>query len=80
MRPVNGVWSRRIAPYGATMKGFEWTHVSTDRYLVIGKDVRGKRFRQMHSNPYQALCINMCDGRVYLLRDNRRILVKRVQP
>ncbi len=62
------------------MNGFEWSHKQTDRYLVTGRLVNGQPFRQIHSNPYHALYINLYDGRVWLLRDGKRILVKRVTP
>ena len=61
--------------------GFTWTHRPSDRYLVTGRTVRGERFRSsLLSNPYQALYINLYDGRVWLLRDGKRTLVKRVTP
>lgn len=60
------------------MKGFEWTHKVTDRYLVTGRTVNGRPFRQLHHNPYIALSINLYDGRVWLIRQGKRILVKRV--
>lgn len=59
------------------MKGFEWTHTATDRYLVTGYlAFSTKRFRSVYSNPYQALAINLWRGRVYLLRGGKRIVVK----
>ena len=62
------------------MKSFEWNHRVSDRYLVTGRLVSGRRFSSRYTNPYQALFINLYDGRVWLLRDGKRILVKRVTP
>lgn len=62
------------------MKDFTWSHRKTDRYLVTGRKVDGSAFRQEFSNPYHALYINLWEGRVWLLRSGRRILVKRVTP
>lgn len=57
---------------------FAWTHELTDRYVVTGYTRNGKRFRQIHSNPYWAFGVNLYRGSVWLLRDNKRKLLKRV--
>jgi len=55
-----------------------WIHREGDRYLVTGYTVAGRPFRREMVNPYQALGINLYRGRVWLLRDGRRRLVKSV--
>ncbi len=57
----------------------EFTHKEGDKYLVTGVYHNStKRFRQMHSNPRQALGINLWHGRVWQIRDGKRTLLKRV--
>lgn len=57
-----------------------WTHQPGDVYLVTGRTVQGHRFRSRLTNPYQALAINLHDGRLWLIRHGRRTLLKRVTP
>lgn len=57
----------------------EWIHQAGDRYVITGFYVlTGRRFRTSTSNPHVALNINLWRGRVWLVRDGRRRLVKRV--
>lgn len=53
-------------------------HQDGDKYIVCGTDRKGKRFSQVHSNPWVALAINMWNGRVWQVRNGRRKLIKRV--
>lgn len=61
------------------------TLLSTDRFLVTGEYAREytrsgkkKRFRMEFSNYYHAMGINLYRGKVWLLRDGKRILLKDV--
>lgn len=58
----------------------DFVHNVGDVYIVIGRDVHGKRFRQTYSNPRWALAINLYRGRVYqkLASTGKRRLVKSV--
>ncbi|HEY5606261.1 MAG TPA: hypothetical protein VIL45_07060 [Thermoplasmata archaeon] len=56
----------------------EWIHGAGDTYAVTGIDVRGRRFRIRTGNPWQALAVNLYRGSVWLVRDGKRKLVKRV--
>jgi hypothetical protein len=49
-----------------------------DVYLVTGKTVYGERFSQSHTNVRAAFSINLYDGRIWLVRGNKRRLIKRV--
>jgi hypothetical protein len=56
-----------------------WTHHTGDRYLVIGQDCDGKKFRRVTENPLYAMGINMWRGRLwYLPKEGKRRLLKRV--
>lgn len=55
-----------------------WNHMQGDKYLVTGKDVKGKRFRLKLSNWNHALGINVYQGSRWLIRGNRRWLIHRV--
>lgn len=50
------------------------------KYIVTGKDVYGKRFRQVYGSEslHFALGINLYRGSVWGLYENKRILLKRV--
>lgn len=61
------------------MKAKDWVHQTGDSYLIVGRTRDGRRFRMTSTNPHHVNGINLWDGRVYQVRDNRRILVKRVQ-
>jgi hypothetical protein len=56
----------------------EFYHVEGARYVVIGKLVNGKRFRDVYSNPRHALGINLYNGRIWQVVDGKRKLVKEV--
>lgn len=55
-----------------------WTTKTGDKYVIVGTDVDGKKFRQVHTEWRWASQINLHRGRVYLLRDGKRWLVKSV--
>jgi hypothetical protein len=55
-----------------------WTHQAGDRYVVTGVTRDGQRFRQEWTNPMHALMINLWQGSVWLVRDGKRRLIKRV--
>ncbi len=44
-----------------------WLHHNGDRYLITGTDTRGKRFRQIHTNPWFAQGINLWRGNLWHL-------------
>lgn len=49
------------------------------RFICIGKDTRGKKFRLVYSNYYHADCINMWTGRLWgELHNGKRVLLKTV--
>ena len=51
----------------------------TDSFIVTGILYRGKRFKSIHTNSYRyGMGINLWHGSVWLYRDNKRILIKRV--
>jgi hypothetical protein len=53
--------------------------LNTDSFIVTGILTNGKRFEAMHiKNVYHAFGINLWKGSVWLLRDGKRILVKKV--
>lgn len=57
----------------------EIIHKEGDTYLVIGFYYNStKRFRDVYSNPRQALSINLWNGRVYQVRNGKRKLIKEV--
>ena len=47
-------------------------------YLVTGVDTSGKKFSFRHSNVYQAVGINLYNGRVWKIVNGKRILIKKV--
>lgn len=55
-----------------------WTHQAGDRYLVVGELRNGAKFRDEYANPHYAMAINLYRGRVYVVRDGRRWLLKTV--
>ena len=55
-----------------------WWQLPADRYIVIGRDVYGKRFRIESDNFGYVGRINMWHGRIYLMRNGKRILVRTV--
>jgi uncharacterized protein YwbE len=54
-------------------------HQAGDTYLVTGKLVRGKKFALKTNNPLHAFGINLWNGRVWLVRNGAKTLLKRVQ-
>jgi hypothetical protein len=48
------------------------------KYLVIGRDTRGKKFRLVYSDIRWALGINLWDGRVWEVSNGKRKLIKEV--
>lgn len=56
----------------------KFTHQAGDTYHVTGKDMKGKRFKLVYSNPYIAMTINIYNGSVWQVRGNKRKLLKRV--
>ena len=56
----------------------EWTHTAGDRYQVTGITVYGQRFRIETTNPFHALGINIFRGTLWLVRNNKRTILKRV--
>lgn len=57
----------------------EWTHQSTDSYVVTGLYYEStKRFKIQTTNPHYALGINLWRGHVWLVRDGKRRCVKSV--
>lgn len=55
-----------------------WKPEPGDSYLVCGKTVDGKRFRQTWPTWFWANGINMYEGRKYLVRGGKRHLICRV--
>lgn len=47
-------------------------------YIITGVDVYGKRFRIKTSNYIHAMGINLYNGSVWLLKNGKRTLIKRV--
>ena len=56
----------------------EWFHTPGDTYAVTGVTVTGKRFRRVTDNPHMALGINLWRGTVWLVRDGKRHMIRRV--
>lgn len=58
----------------------EYTTKDFSSYICIGKDTRGKKFRDEYSNFHHANCINMFYGRLYgiLKESNKKVLLKTV--
>lgn len=51
----------------------------TDKFIVTGLLYNSnKRFKSVYSNLFHALSINLWNGSVWLERDNKRTLIKRV--
>jgi len=57
-----------------------WTQVPGDCYVVTGRTVYGVRFRTETESWLHASGINLYSGSVWLLRNGRRYLIKRVAP
>ena len=56
-----------------------WYHETGDKYHVTGVDRDGKRFKPMvYDNYHYASAINLWRGSVWLVRNGKRHLVKRV--
>lgn len=55
-----------------------WSSMPGDRYLVIGKDREGKRFRLEYTTWPQARCINVWNGNKWLVRGGKRFLIQRI--
>lgn len=55
------------------------TLLPTDSFLVTGRKISGERFRVSTTNPRHAFGINLFNGSVWLIRDNKRILLQRVR-
>lgn len=56
------------------------TLLPTDSFLVTGRKTHSKkRFRFVTTVPYHAFEINLFNGLIWLVRDNKRILLQRVQ-
>lgn len=56
-----------------------WLSMPGDTYLVVGRTVNGRRFRQVHSSWWWARGINLYNGRKYLVRDGKRYLIASVR-
>ena len=56
----------------------EWYSQETDSYDVTGITVDGKRFKLTTTKWWHANGINLFRGSVWLVRDGKRTLVKRV--
>lgn len=57
----------------------DYYHQAGDGYVVTGRLVTGQRFRPIRTdNQRHALGINLFNGSVWLVRDGKRILVRRV--
>lgn len=56
-----------------------WLSVPGDTYLVVGRTVDGRGFRQVHTSWAYAKGINLYNGRKYLVRDGRRYLIASVR-
>lgn len=53
--------------------------LDTDKFIVTGLLYNSnKRFKSVYSNLFHALSINLWNGSVWLERDNKRTLIKRV--
>lgn len=50
----------------------------TDRFIITGRQVCGRRFRIITTNPRHAFGINLWNGSIWLERDGRRMLLQRV--
>lgn len=56
-----------------------WTHQTGDVYHVTGILQSGRRFKCIVTdNPHHALGINLYRGTVWVMRNGKRTLVKRV--
>ena len=56
-----------------------WIEQAGDKYHVTGRDRKGKRFKTIITdNWYYAKAINVYNGSVWLVRDGKRRLLKRV--
>ncbi len=53
-------------------------HKPGDTYLIVGRDARGKRFRMSHPNPHYLSAHNVYSGRMYAVRDGKRVAVVKV--
>lgn len=56
----------------------EWVHKHGDYYVITGVDRNGKKFRKETTSWAYADGVNLWNGRVWLCRDLKRTLVKRV--
>jgi len=56
----------------------QWAHEKTDTYHITGLTTNGHRFRIITNNPFHAMGINLYRGSVWLVRNGKRSLVKRV--
>lgn len=56
----------------------EWTHLAGDSYLVTGTDRQGRRFKIKSNNFLYADGINAWKGRIWLVRDGKRHLLKTI--
>lgn len=52
-----------------------WEPETGDEYLLIGKTRDGKKFRLHFDNYLAANCINMWNGRKYLIRNGKKYLI-----
>lgn len=68
-----------MSPFSKRTDGtVSWKSQPGDSYLVTGKTVDGKRFRQTHPTWFWANGINLWRGSKWLLRDGKRYLLCRV--
>jgi hypothetical protein len=56
----------------------EWEHQEGDKYLVVGKDRDGKRFRRENEKWGWIAGINVWNGNKYLVRDGKRYKIQSV--
>lgn len=56
----------------------EWTHEQGDKYLVVGIDKAGQRYRTESEIWRYIEGINIYRGNKYLIRNGRRYLIQRI--
>ena len=54
------------------------THNGNGQYLVIGRMVQGGKFRLVHSNWHYVNSLNLYEGRIWMVQNGHRQLVKRI--
>lgn len=59
-----------------------WTHEEGDKYVVCGKNINGKRFRQVWNRWFDVMMHNYYSARIYIKDGNtgKKTLLKTVTP